>query len=93
MTTRMPVKPRVLPEQAMLFIEDVRSRLKIIHLDGAGYAAVLRESAQNRITGGRIYDAIILACARQADAGCVWTLNPADFVQIAPDLSDRIRVP
>lgn len=37
-------------------------------LSGAGYVAVVRRLAEAGLGGGRIYDAIVAACAAEADA-------------------------
>ena len=63
--TRMPGKHRVSCEQAMLFVGNIRERLKVIALDGDEYADMLEKAADARIVGGAIYDAILAACRAQ----------------------------
>lgn len=92
-TTRLPIRPPVLPEHAMLFIADIRHRTRIVPLDEEGYVAVLTRASERGIAGGRIYDAILLECARRSGAGEVLTWNVADFRDIAPDLEGIIRTP
>jgi hypothetical protein len=36
---------------------------------------------------------VIIACARQADAKAIFTLNPRHFQLAAPDMAGRIRLP
>lgn len=91
--TRLPVRPIILPEQAMLFLTDVRERLSIITLDDAAYFDAIQSSASRGITGVPIYDALLLHCAAQVDAETVLTWNVGHFQQIRPDLADRVRTP
>ena len=91
--TRIPLRPAILPEQAMLFLADVRDRLSIIPLDESAYFDTLQSAAAGGITGGRIYDALLLRCAAKCDADAVYTWNAGHFQQIAPHLAHRIRTP
>jgi predicted nucleic acid-binding protein len=46
-----------------------------------------------RLTGGIIYDCLLLACARKAQAERICTWNVRHFRSIAPDLAERIVTP
>jgi predicted nucleic acid-binding protein len=81
------------PEQAMLFVEEVRERLRLVSLDGEEYFAAVQRCAKKGFTSGRIYDALLLACARKARAETIFTLNEKHFRGIAPDLASRIQSP
>jgi predicted nucleic acid-binding protein len=91
--TALPVRPRVLPEQAMLFAEEVRARLTLVTLDADEYFDTIREASARRLTSGRIYDALLLRCAAKAKARTIYTWNLKHFQSIAPDLAARIRTP
>jgi len=91
--TALPVKPMIPPEQAMLFVEEVRERLTLISLDGEEYFAAVQKCAEKGLTSGRIYDALLLACAKKARAETILTLNEKHFRAIAPDLAARIQSP
>jgi predicted nucleic acid-binding protein len=91
--TRLPVKPKILPEQAMLFVEDVLQRLTLITLKADAYSDTIRSLATRGIAGGRVHDALLLRCAVEADSENIYTWNLDDFRRISPDLSDRIRTP
>ena len=91
--TRLPVRPAIAPEQCMLFVDDVRERCTLAGLTSAEYVATVANAAKAGLAGGKIYDALILACARKAGAEVVYTLNAKDFERIAPDLAGRIQVP
>lgn len=91
--TSLPLKPMIAPEQALLFLGDVRSRLSPITLDEVEYFAVIEAAAEKRIPGGRIYDALLLQCARKAKANVIYTWNLKHFQQLAPDISSVIKTP
>ena len=55
--------------------------------------AVVDGAAALGIRGGLIYDALIVATARHAQAEVIYTGNPRHFVLCAPDLTDKIREP
>jgi len=92
-TTRLPVKPPILPEQCILFIQDLKERLSLITLTGAEYLATVAHMAEAGFSGGKIYDALILAAAKKAGAEIIYTFNVRDFERIAPELKGRIRRP
>jgi hypothetical protein len=58
------------------------------------YRAAIRRSAEQGVTGGRLYDALTLACGIKSRAAAIYTLNERDFVALAsPDVAPRIRRP
>jgi predicted nucleic acid-binding protein len=92
--TRMPVRPRVSPSQGLLFIEAIQERFTVITLTDREYFAVITDAAGRGIVGGRIYDALILRCARKAMVEAIYTWNLTDFQRVAPpDLASAIRTP
>jgi predicted nucleic acid-binding protein len=91
--TRLPVRPAISPEQCILFVNDLRERLNLVHLTGAEYMATVARAARAGLPGGKVYDALILACAGKAGAEVVYTLNAKDFERVAPDLTGRIQSP
>ena len=91
--TRLPVRPLIPPEQVMLFLNDVRDRLTILVLDESAYEETLETAASRGVTGGRIYDALLLRCAADAEVDTIYTWNVRHFQSLAPELADRIRTP
>ncbi|MEK7384175.1 MAG: PIN domain-containing protein [Elusimicrobiota bacterium] len=91
--TSLPLKPMIAPEQAMLFLADVRSRLTLIALDEEEYFTTIERSAEKRISGGRIYDALLLECALKAKAEIIYTWNLRHFQQLAPNRVSTIKTP
>jgi predicted nucleic acid-binding protein len=57
------------------------------------YLATVASAARAGLPGGKVCDALILACAGKAGAEVVYTLNAKDFERIAPDLAGRIQSP
>jgi predicted nucleic acid-binding protein len=78
--TRLP-QPRRLPSStAVALIEDnFVSRGTVIALDDAAYRALLHRAVTEDTRGGQIYDAVIAACARTANASTLLTFNERHF--------------
>lgn len=91
--TRLPVRPLIAPEQAMLFIQDVRDRLAIVALDPAQYYAAIERAAAQGVAGGRIYDALLVETALKVRAETIYTWNLGQFRGLAPQAAGRIRNP
>lgn len=91
--TALPVKPPISPEHAMLFVDEMRTRLTPVALDPQDYYETLRGTADRGLSGGRIYDALLLHCARKCEAQTIYTWNLKHFQSIAPDLAARMRTP
>jgi len=91
--TALPLKPPIPPEQALLFIQEIRDRLSPIALDADEYHQEIVRCAGQGISRGRIYDALILRCAAKSKAETIYTWNLKHFQWIAPALSHKIRTP
>lgn len=78
--TRLPPPRRLTAAEAWTLIEVnfVQGR-SIVALDGAAYVSILGELAKQNMGGGRTYDAMIAACARQAKATTLLTFNQQHF--------------
>ena len=91
--TTLPVRPMISPDQALLFLEQLRERVTVVTLSEHDYFETVRKAAELRVTGGRIYDALLLTAARKVHAKKVYTWNIRHFHKIAPDWARRIRRP
>jgi predicted nucleic acid-binding protein len=91
--TALPVKPSIPPEQGLLFIQEVRKRLTPVSLDPEEYFATIEQAADRGLTSGRIYDALLLACAAKSKAKTIYTWNLKHFQSIAPHLAHIIQTP
>ncbi len=92
--TRLPVRPAILPEQALLFVKQIRDRFTIVSLTEEEYFAAIEAAAAKGLAKGLIYDALTLAAAAKSKAGRIYTWNLGDFARLAqPRLASRIRTP
>lgn len=89
----IPVKPPIPPEQALLFVEEVRNRLALVSLNSEEYFAAIERTAERGFGSGRVYDALLLACAAKIEARTIYTWNLKYYQALAPELSARIRTP
>src|SRR5665213_1675330 len=88
-----PGKDRASPDEAMLFLADVRERLTLVALDEEEYTRVLLAGAAAGITGEGIYDAIVGGCAMKAKAEAIYTWNVKHFVRLGGDIAPRVTTP
>ena len=91
--TAMPPALRLAPRDAVLAVETFLQRLTPITLTADEYMETLRRTANIGRSGGMIYDALLLACARKVQAERIYTWNVKHFQTVAPDLADRIMTP
>ncbi|MBV9033033.1 MAG: PIN domain-containing protein [Acidobacteriaceae bacterium] len=91
--TGMPGKDRARPDEALLFIGDVRERLMIIALTEEEYAQTLQDAAAAGVMGGGIYDAVVARCALKADAKAIYTWNVKHFKRLGSDIALRVKLP
>jgi predicted nucleic acid-binding protein len=91
--TGMPSKDRASPDEALLFLNDVRVRLTLIALEEGEYFKVLEAAAAEGISGGATYDAIIGQCALKADAKTIYTWNTKHFTRLGTQIASRLKEP
>ena len=91
--TGMPGKDRSSPDEALLFLRDVRERLALITLDEFEYFKVLEDAASTGIAGGSAYDALIARCALKAKAKSIYTWNVKHFNRLGESIASRVRQP
>jgi predicted nucleic acid-binding protein len=81
------------PETAFRLVEQIAGRMMVVALEPEEYLTAIRDAAKLRISGGTIYDALLLRCARKVDAQRIYTWNVRHFELVAPDLAGRILTP
>lgn len=93
--TSIPAPHRHTPEQALLSIEEnFLKYVKTSSLNGADYAAVIREGAGAGIQGGTIYDALLMKSAGKEKVDRILTLNLRHFRLVAsPGLAKILTSP
>jgi predicted nucleic acid-binding protein len=92
--TSVPLVPRILPSQA----RDIVSRNILPHFTRIAitpemYERAIETCAARGFGGGKVYDTLLLECARQSQAERIYTFNLRDFRALAPDLAERIAAP
>lgn len=91
--TGMPGKDRVSPDEALLFLSDVRERLAIVTLSEADYLTAMTSAAATGIVGGGIYDALLSRCAVKAKVDALYTWNVKHFTRLGGDIAARVKRP
>lgn len=91
--TGMPGKDRASPDEALLFLHDIRRHLGLVTLDESEYFTVLEAAATAGIVGGTSYDAIIAHCALKANAQSIYTWNAKHFNRLGETIAARVRQP
>ena len=89
--TRLPRLLRITPHGAMTAIQQsFIEQAEVVALDESDYVPFLRQAAEDDVAGGRIYDAVIAACAVQAKVDAVLTFNERHFRPLLPDSIDVV---
>jgi predicted nucleic acid-binding protein len=91
--TALPVKEVIPPDQALLFVQEVRDRLTMVTLTEEEYYTTIEQAAALQFISGRIYDALLLRCAAKVKAETIYTWNLKHFRAISPALAARIQTP
>lgn len=79
--TRLPPPHRLSPAVAgeLIARNFLRGGVEIVALDANAYRQLLTSAPHLRIAGGRVYDAVILACARIGGVSALLTFNERQF--------------
>src|SRR5579863_7155695 len=91
--TALPVKNVIPPDQALLFVQEVRDRFTVVTLNEGEYYETIQQAAERGFTSGRIYDALLLRCAAKVKAEVIYTWNVRHFKAIDPKLAHKIQTP
>ena len=91
--TGMPGKYKVTGHEAMLFIGNIRERLRLIALETDEYAAALESWSRLDIAGGTIYDALLASCALKADVKTIYSWNLRHYQRFGTEVQMRLRTP
>ena len=92
--TRLPVKPPIPAEQALLFVRQIRERFTVISLTVSEYFATIERLAADGLAKSLIYDGLIVASAAKSGADFIYTWDVDDFKLVSPpSVLTRIRTP
>jgi len=91
--TAMPGRRRVGGDAALLFLSDIRRKLSLVWLDEESYFRAFEEAAERKLDGRAIHDALLVRCARKADAETLYTWNTKDFLRLPSATADFVKQP
>ena len=81
--TRLPAPHRIAPSDAReLLSGSFEGRARVVALTEKEAWRFLKETANQGVSGGATYDALILACARKGGASRMLTLDRRDFLRL-----------
>jgi predicted nucleic acid-binding protein len=83
--TALPVRPLIPPEQALLFVEEVRKRLSLVSLEPEEYYETIQRAADRGLTSGHVYDALLMSCAAKSKAEIIYTWTSSTFIPSRPN--------
>lgn len=91
--TMAPLLPRISPVEAHAMIDNnVRAHFQALTLTPEMYDRALEVCSRKAFSGGKIYDALLLECARRSKPDRIYTFNLRDF-RLLPDLTSLIAAP
>lgn len=88
-----PVRPRMGPAALQMLRQNILDTAKVVALSATEYEAVLRSVADHGLTGGVVYDALIVKAAQKAGVDKILTFDVDDFRRVWPEGTDRIVAP
>jgi len=90
----LPVSPRITPGLAWRLInESVTPAATMVSLTSSEYLTAVKDMSDLGLSGGAIYDALIVKAAQKANADRILTFNVVDFRRIWPEGAVRIAPP
>jgi predicted nucleic acid-binding protein len=92
--TSLPLLPRILPLEAQRLLSvNIRPHFELVAVTTAMYDRAIEACVRQSLPGGKVYDGLLLECARKAKCERVYTFNVGDFRKLAPDLAGIIAAP
>ena len=83
--TRLPIRPRIQPDQAALIMhENILPYFSAVPLEQGDYLRALDTVGAGGLSGAKIYDALLLHCAARCKVRRIYTFNLGDFRKLAP---------
>lgn len=92
--TSVPLVPRITPSEAQTIIAtNIQRHFQLVTVTPDLYARAVTNCVGRGLGDGKVYDALLIECARHSNADRIYTFNLHDFRRLAPDLVDRIVAP
>ena len=83
--TRLPVTPRIQPDQAARILhENILPHFTAVPLEHGDYLNALNIVTAGGWPGAKIYEALLLQCAGRQQIKRIYTFNLSDFRKLAP---------
>lgn len=92
--TRLPLTPKISPDIAKkLIVENISKTAETVALPSEEYFSLLQDCAEQYLSGGVIYDALIFKTACFAKVDHLLTFNTKDFIRFAAEKQNFILNP
>ena len=92
--TTLHIKPMISPSTAWRLIHDnIEISAKIISLSPSDYQDIIKRVSEFGLSGGIIYDALIVRAAKKSKVERLLTFNSNDFKRVWPDGESIITIP
>jgi predicted nucleic acid-binding protein len=92
--TTLPLKPRISPLTAWRLVHDnIETSAKIISLSPSDYKDTIKHMSELGLTGGIIYDALIVKAAQKSGVERLLTFNADDFIRLWTQGERYITIP
>ncbi len=90
----LPVSPRISPGLAWRLIhESIEPRVTVVPLSTSDYFATIKHLSDLGLSGGAVYDALIIKAAQKSGADRIVTFNMNDFKRVWPEGASHIAAP
>lgn len=92
--TRLPVKPPISTEHALLFVRQIREQFAVVPLTDKEYFETVERLAASGLAKSFIYDGLIMTAASKSGADVIYTWDIDDFQRVSPpQIARKIRTP
>ena len=89
--TSAPFKPKITPIIARQLIENnIMNLAETIYLTDKDYFGIIKKMDKSNLSGGIVYDAILVECALKVKADEILTLNTRDFLRLTKGTSINV---
>jgi predicted nucleic acid-binding protein len=92
--TTLPIRPRIAPGVARQLIHNnLESIARVVSLSASDYRSVIKRMGDLELSGGIIYDALIVRAAQRSRVDRIVTFNMDDFKRVWPEGTAHITAP
>ena len=92
--TTLPLKPRISTSIAWRLIsENIESKAKVVSLSPTEYSSIIKKLSDKGLSGGIVYDALIVGVAQKSKVERIITLNRKHFRKVWHDNEEILFEP